>query len=73
MVVGRDKVTKRLQVVDADGGPILTLTKLATVLKSKVTVMRQDGTPVGQIVQENFGAIASMLGGRFNTLPHGIS
>ena len=28
--------------------------------------MRQDGTPVGQIVQENFGVMASMLGGRFN-------
>lgn len=66
MVVGRDNATKRLQVVDAQGGPILTLTRPATVLKSKVTVMRQDGTPVGQIVQENFGVMASMLGGRFN-------
>ncbi|MBG6060108.1 uncharacterized protein YxjI [Cryobacterium sp. MP_M5] len=66
MVVGRDNATKRLQIVDADGGPILTLTRPATVLKSKVTVMRQDGTPVGQIVQENFGMMASMLGGRFN-------
>jgi uncharacterized protein YxjI len=66
MVVGRDNATKRLQIVDADGVPILTLTRPATVLKSKVTVMRQDGTSVGQIVQENFGVMASMLGGRFN-------
>lgn len=66
MVVGRDNATKRLQIVDVDGDPILTLTRPATVLKSKVTVMRQDGTPVGQIVQENFGVMASMLGGRFN-------
>ncbi|WP_104176422.1 phospholipid scramblase-related protein [Cryobacterium sp. Y50] len=66
MVVGRDNETKRLQIVDTDGRPILTLTRPATVLKSKVTVMRQDGTPLGQIVQENFGVMASMLGGRFN-------
>ena len=66
VVVGRDNATKRLQIVDANGGPILTLTRPATVLKSKVNVMRQDGTPVGQIVQENFGMMASMLGGRFN-------
>ena len=66
MVVGRENETKRLQIVDAIGQPILTLTRPATVLKSKVTVMRQDGTPVGQIVQENFGVMASVLGGRFN-------
>lgn len=66
IVVGRENETKRLQIVDADGHPILTLTRPATVLKSKVTVMRQDGTPVGQIVQENFGLMASMLSGRFN-------
>jgi uncharacterized protein YxjI len=66
MVVGRDNATKRLQIVDAEGRPILTLTRPATVLKSKVTVMREDGTPVGHIVQENFGVLASILGGRFN-------
>ena len=66
MVVGRENAAKRLQIVDANGDPILTLTRPATVLKSKVTVMRQDGTSVGQIVQENFGVMASMLGGRFN-------
>lgn len=66
LVVGRENETKRLQIVDAEGRPILTLTRPATVMKSKVTVMRQDGTPVGQIVQENFGVMASVLGGRFN-------
>ena len=66
LVVGRENETKRLQIVDAEGRPILTLTRPATVMKSKVTVMRQDGTPVGQIVQENFGVMASMFGGRFN-------
>jgi len=66
MVVGRENSTKRLQIVDADGRPVLTLTRPATMLKSKVIVMRDDGTPVGQIAQENFGVMASVLGGRFN-------
>ncbi|GHD51691.1 hypothetical protein D9V29_12455 [Mycetocola manganoxydans] len=66
MVVGRDNATKRLEIVDASGRPILTLIKPATVLKSKVTVMRHDGTPVGKIVQENLGLMASPFGGRFN-------
>lgn len=66
MVVGRENSTKRLQIVDADGRPVLTLTRPATMLKSKVIVMREDGTPVGQIAQENFGVMASVLGGRFN-------
>lgn len=66
VAVGRENSTKRLQIVDAEGLPVLTLTRPATVLKSKVSVMRADGTPVGQIAQENFGVMASMLGGRFN-------
>ncbi len=44
----------------------MTLTKLATVMKSKVTVKRQDGITVGQIVQEDVGVMASVLGGRLN-------
>lgn len=66
MVVGRDNATKRLQIVDEGGRQVLTLTRPATLLKSKVTVMRADGIPVGHIVQENLGAMASLLGGRFN-------
>ncbi|WP_394553369.1 phospholipid scramblase-related protein [Agromyces sp. MMS24-JH15] len=66
VVVGRENSTKRLQIVDADGRPVLTLTRPATVLKSKVIVMREDGSHVGQIAQENLGVMASVLGGRFN-------
>lgn len=66
IAVGRDNATKRLQIVDADGRPVLTLTRPATMLKSKVTVMREDGTLVGSIVQETLGVMASVLGGRFN-------
>ncbi|WP_434810138.1 phospholipid scramblase-related protein [Microbacterium sp. bgisy189] len=66
MAVGRDNATKRFQIVDRDGRSVLTLTRPATVLKSKVTVMRDDGSAVGQITQENLGVMASVLGGRFN-------
>lgn len=66
IAVGRDNATKRLQIVDAQARPLLTLTRPATVLKSKVIVTREDGIAVGQIVQENFGVMASVLGGRFN-------
>jgi uncharacterized protein YxjI len=66
VAVGRENATKRLQIVDSVGRPVLTLTRPATVLKSKVVVMREDGITVGQIVQENYGVMASMLGGRFN-------
>lgn len=66
VAVGRENSTKRFQIVDAEERPVLTLTRPATVLKSKVAVMRADGTSVGQIAQENFGVMASVLGGRFN-------
>ena len=66
MVVGRDNATKRLQIVDGDGRPALTLIRPASVLKSRVIVSRDDGTHVGQIVQDNFGMLAEFLGGRFN-------
>jgi hypothetical protein len=66
MVVGRENGTKRLQIVDENGQPMFTLTRPATMLKSKVVVMAEDGSHVGQIVQENFGMMASVLGGKFN-------
>lgn len=66
IVVGRENSTKRFQIIDGEGRPVLTLTRPATVLKSKVLVMREDGTLVGQIAQENFGIMAQTLGGRFN-------
>ncbi|MCM6764083.1 DUF2510 domain-containing protein [Rathayibacter sp. ZW T2_19] len=65
-VVGRENATKRLQIVDERGQPVLTLTRPATLVKSKITVRNADGSPLGQIIQENFGVLASMLGGRFN-------
>jgi hypothetical protein len=34
--------------------------------KSTVVVMREDGTTVGQIVQENLGMLAPVFGGKFN-------
>ncbi|MCH1883949.1 phospholipid scramblase-related protein [Agrococcus sp. ARC_14] len=66
VVMSRENSTKRFQIVDGEGRPVLTLTRPAAVLKSKVVVMREGGTPVGQIVQENFGVMAPVLGGRFN-------
>lgn len=66
VVMSRDNATKRLQIVDADGVPLLTLTRPATMYKSKVLVRREDGSEVGQIVQESLGVMASVLGGRFN-------
>lgn len=66
MLVGRSNETKRLQIVDAAGQPVMTLTRPTTVLKSTVTVMRENGVRVGQIVQDNFGILGGLLGGRFN-------
>lgn len=65
-IVDRDGATKRFQIVDADGRPALVLTRPATMWKSTVVVMREDGTTVGQIVQENLGMLASVFGGKFN-------
>lgn len=66
LAVGRENATKRLEIVDADGTPRLTLTRPATVWKSKVTVMRADGSLVGHLAQESLGVMASVFGGRFN-------
>jgi hypothetical protein len=51
-------LTHRLEVRDANHQPVLTLTRPAKVLKSRVIVARPDGSEVGQIVQANvFGKI----------------
>jgi uncharacterized protein YxjI len=46
-------MTHKLQVVDAEGNPVLALTRPAKVIKSRVVVEDADGHPVGEIVQEN--------------------
>lgn len=66
MTMGRDNATRRLQIMGADGQALMTLTRPAKVLKSKVIVTRADGAPVGQIAQENLGVMARSFGGRFN-------
>jgi uncharacterized protein YxjI len=42
-----------LEVREADGTRVLTLTRPAKILKSTVTVSDGDGQPVGRIVQQN--------------------
>ncbi len=50
-------LTHRLEVRDATG-PVLTLTRPAKIVKSRVVVTRPDGAPIGEIVQANvFGRI----------------
>ncbi|RPF37772.1 phospholipid scramblase-related protein [Streptomyces sp. TLI_185] len=46
-------MTHRLEIRDAYGQPQLVLTRPAKVFKSKVLVSRPDGSPVGEIVQQN--------------------
>lgn len=65
-LVASSNSTKRFQISDAGGNTLLTLTKPTTIVKSRVSVMRGDGTHVGHIVQDNLGLLASALGGRFN-------
>ena len=45
--------THRLEIVDMTGAPVLALTRPAKILKSRVMVVDGEGTPVGEIVQEN--------------------
>ncbi|MFJ9559271.1 LURP-one-related/scramblase family protein [Streptomyces fuscichromogenes] len=48
----------RLEIRDAQGQPVLQLTRPAKIFKSRVIVTRPDGAPVGEIVQQNvFGKI----------------
>ncbi|MET7683516.1 phospholipid scramblase-related protein [Streptomyces sp. NPDC005423] len=46
-------MTHRLEIRDAHGQPQLVLTRPAKIIKSKVLVTRPDGSPVGEIVQQN--------------------
>ncbi|MEV6485700.1 phospholipid scramblase-related protein [Streptomyces sp. NPDC051576] len=46
-------MTHKLEIRDAHGQPQLVLTRPAKIMKSKVIVSRPDGSPVGEIVQQN--------------------
>ncbi|MFJ9544294.1 phospholipid scramblase-related protein [Streptomyces sp. NPDC101225] len=46
-------MTHRLEIRDAHGQPQLVLTRPAKFFKSRVEVSRPDGSPVGEIVQQN--------------------
>ncbi|MFZ3561077.1 MULTISPECIES: phospholipid scramblase-related protein [unclassified Streptomyces] len=46
-------MTHRLEIRDPYGQPLMVLTRPAKFIKSKVLVERPDGTPVGEIVQQN--------------------
>ncbi|WP_329113666.1 phospholipid scramblase-related protein [Streptomyces sp. NBC_01465] len=46
-------MTHRLEIRDANGQPVLQLTRPAKFIKSRVVVTRPDGAPVGEIVQQN--------------------
>ncbi|MEU5019525.1 phospholipid scramblase-related protein [Streptomyces angustmyceticus] len=46
-------MTHKLEIRDAHGRPQLVLTRPAKIIKSKVIVQRPDGSPVGEIVQQN--------------------
>ncbi|MGW6257896.1 phospholipid scramblase-related protein [Streptomyces sp. NPDC055085] len=51
-------MTHKLEIRDAHGQPQLLLTRPAKFIKSRVIVARPDGSPVGEIVQQNmFGKI----------------
>jgi hypothetical protein len=46
-------MTHKLEIRDAYGQPQLLLTRPAKIFKSRVIVTRPDGSPVGEIVQQN--------------------
>jgi uncharacterized protein YxjI len=46
-------MTHKLQVVDMQGTPLLTLTRPAKVMKSRIIVQDAAGAEIGQIVQQN--------------------
>ena len=55
-------LTHKLQIVDMSGAPLLTLTRPAKVMKSRIIVQDPAGNEVGQIVQQNvFGKIRFSL------------
>jgi len=46
-------MTHRYEIRDAEGNPLLVLTRPRKIMKSKFTLQRADGTDVGAIVQDN--------------------
>ena len=55
-------LTHKLQIVDMQGTPMLTLTRPAKVMKSRIIVQDPAGGEIGQIVQQNvFGKIRFAL------------
>ncbi len=46
-------MTHKLQIVDMNGTPLLTLTRPAKVVKSRIIVQDPSGNEIGQIVQQN--------------------
>ncbi|NEA64889.1 phospholipid scramblase-related protein [Streptomyces sp. SID12488] len=46
-------MTHKLEIRDAHGQPVLLLTRPRKFMKSRVIVQRPDGSPVGEIVQQN--------------------
>ncbi|MEU9283448.1 phospholipid scramblase-related protein [Streptomyces sp. NPDC048275] len=46
-------MTHKLEIRDAYGQPVLLLTRPRKFMKSRVIVTRPDGSPVGEIVQQN--------------------
>jgi uncharacterized protein YxjI len=62
-------MTHKLQVVDMSGTPLLTLTRPAKVVKSRIVVQDPAGNEIGQIVQQNvFGKIRFALDSGGQTL-----
>ena len=64
LAMGGNDGTRRLQVVDAENRVLMTLTRPAKIMKSRIVVRGADGTEIGQIVQQNVGVLAA-LGSRF--------
>jgi len=55
-------LTHKLQIVDMNGTPMLTLTRPAKVMKSRIIVQDPAGNEIGQMVQQNvFGKIRFAL------------
>src|SRR3954471_23437581 len=55
-------LTHKLQIVDMGGTPLLTLTRPAKVMKSRIIVQDPAGNEIGQMVQQNmFGKIRFAL------------
>lgn len=55
-----DNRTRRLQIVDKNGGVLMFVTRPAKLVKSTVTVTAADGSLIGQIVQKNLGIVGKI-------------